>query len=231
MKVKHYKQMHRIFSTTPDSVEQLGYVLMEVYGYTYEQVDSMDRFRFTMKVDKLKRAVERKEPKWPWRIRFEEDATKLTFGQFIECQYWLQQGELPLVLDLVAASIMRDRTDHKADAQRINELPIHHVLAPVNRFAVSLEALVQSYSGLFDKDDVQEEEEEDLSSPQMPSFGSTSHPFVEQYGWIFSATTVAQHEGLRLMQAFQLPVIQALNDMAYLKSKRKFDEWIAKKKR
>lgn len=230
MTVGQYKQMHHIFSTTPDSVEQLGYVLMEVYGYTYEQVDSMNKFMFTMKVEKLKRAVERKEPRWPWRIRFEEDATKLTFGQFIECQYWLQKGELPLVLDLVAASIMRDRTAHRADAARINHLPIHHVLAPITRFARSLEALVQSYSGLFDKDEEPEEDESEPGTP-MPSFGSTSHPFIEQYGWIYSATTVAQHEGLRLMQAFQLPVIQALNAMAYLKSKRKFDEYIAKKKR
>lgn len=230
MTVEQYKRMHHIFTTTPDSIEQLGYVLMEVHGYSYEQVDTMDRFRFMMKVDKLKRAVERREPRTPWRIRFEEDATKITFGQFIECQYWLQQGELPLVLDLVAASIMHDRADHKKDAERIGKLPIHHILAPVTRFAASLEALVQSYSGLFDKEEP-EEEEEDLSAPKMPSFGTTSHPFIEQYGWIFSATMVAQHEGLRLMQAFQLPVIQALNDMAYLKSKRKFDEWIAKKKK
>lgn len=223
--------MQHIFSTTPDTVEQLAMVLMHVYGYTYEQVDSMNKFKFMMKVEKLRQAVEKKEPWYPWRVRFQEDATKITFGQFIECQYWLQQGELPLVIDLIAASILTKRTSHKADVDRINNLPIHHVLAPVTRFVQSLESLIQSYKGLFGKDDPIEEAEEEEAVPQGPDFGNSSHPFIEQYGWIFSATTVAAHEGIKLEEAYNLPVVQALNDMSYLKSKRKFDEWVAKKKR
>jgi len=48
--------------------------------------------------------------------------------------------------------------------------------------------------------------------------------FSKHYGWIYSATAVADHERITLDQAFELPLIQFLNDLAYLKMKRKVEE-------
>jgi hypothetical protein len=46
---------------------------------------------------------------------------------------------------------------------------------------------------------------------------------MRKYGWIYQATIIADHERIRLDEVYELPTIQALNDLAYLKSKSAFD--------
>lgn len=48
--------------------------------------------------------------------------------------------------------------------------------------------------------------------------------FTKHYGWIYSATIVADHERISLDHAFELPVLQFLNALAYMKMKRKVEE-------
>lgn len=48
--------------------------------------------------------------------------------------------------------------------------------------------------------------------------------FAKHYGWIYSATLVADHERITLDQAFELPVRQFLNAMAYCKMKEKLEK-------
>jgi hypothetical protein len=54
------------------------------------------------------------------------------------------------------------------------------------------------------------------------------HSFIEQYGWIYSAKEVAQHEGITLDKAFDLPILQAFNALAYLKSEQAYQKYINK---
>lgn len=46
---------------------------------------------------------------------------------------------------------------------------------------------------------------------------------MRQYGWIYQATLIAEHEKIKLMEVYELPAIQALNDLSYLKAKNAFD--------
>jgi hypothetical protein len=46
---------------------------------------------------------------------------------------------------------------------------------------------------------------------------------MQRYGWIYQATIIADHERIKLVEVYDLPVIQALNDLSYLKSKNAFD--------
>lgn len=223
MTVAQFQRINEINETTPDSIEQLGWMVCEVFGLTHDEVDSMSAKKFEKHAAKLQRMMQRKEPKF-FRIPFETDATKITFGQFIEVQYWLRQS-LPAVLDLVAASILIDRTDHKADAAWLRDQPLRKVLPPVQRFNDSLNELVASYKGLFDNEETEEEDEQVRPMRKGPDI----HPFIEQYGWIYSATEVAQHEGIKLDEAYALPVIQALNDLSYLKSKQQYNKHLSKK--
>jgi hypothetical protein len=48
--------------------------------------------------------------------------------------------------------------------------------------------------------------------------------FSKYYGWIFSTSQVAEHERITLDAAFELPVLQYLNDLAYLKMKGKVEK-------
>lgn len=52
--------------------------------------------------------------------------------------------------------------------------------------------------------------------------------FTRNYGWIYTTRELATFEGISLEQAFNLPVVQALNDLLYLKEKIEYDKLIMK---
>ena len=56
-----------------------------------------------------------------------------------------------------------------------------------------------------------------------PNESGIEYIFNRYYGWIYSATQVAEHERITLDQAFELPVLQFLNDLAYLKMFKKLE--------
>jgi hypothetical protein len=62
-------------------------------------------------------------------------------------------------------------------------------------------------------------ESEDDGEPDQ----SIERVFARYYGWIYSATVVADHERITLDQAFELPVLQFLNGLAYIKMKNKVE--------
>jgi hypothetical protein len=48
--------------------------------------------------------------------------------------------------------------------------------------------------------------------------------FASNWGWVFNAKQVSEFEGIPLDQVYDLSVIQFLNDLSYLKSKKQLDE-------
>ena len=62
-------------------------------------------------------------------------------------------------------------------------------------------------------------EREDDGEPDQ----SIERVFARYYGWIYSATVVADHERISLDAAFELPVLQFLNGLAYMKMKNKVE--------
>jgi hypothetical protein len=46
---------------------------------------------------------------------------------------------------------------------------------------------------------------------------------MQRYGWIYQATLIAEHERIKLSEVYELPTIQALNNLSYLKAKNAFD--------
>jgi hypothetical protein len=52
---------------------------------------------------------------------------------------------------------------------------------------------------------------------------------MRNYGWIYQAKLVAEHEGIRLEKAFDLNTLQFLNDLAYIKAKNEYDREQLKK--
>jgi hypothetical protein len=52
---------------------------------------------------------------------------------------------------------------------------------------------------------------------------------MQRYGWIYQATIIAEHERINLADVFELPTIQALNDLSYIKAKNSFDREQMKK--
>lgn len=51
-----------------------------------------------------------------------------------------------------------------------------------------------------------------------------SQQFSQHFGWIYNAKLVSEFENIKLDDVYSLPVLQFLNDLQYLKMKRKVDE-------
>jgi hypothetical protein len=49
--------------------------------------------------------------------------------------------------------------------------------------------------------------------------------FTSNFGWIYNAKMVSEFEGISVDDATDLPVLQFLNDLNYIKTKRAFDEY------
>jgi hypothetical protein len=129
----------------------------------------------------------------------------------------LKQGEID-AMHLVTASIWGDFRAHQVKADILLKKHIRLILADYTTFLQSFAELLQGYKGLFESDEVVEDD----GKMEKP------HSFIEQYGWIYSAKEVAQHEGITLDKAFDLPILQAFNALAYLKSEQAYQKYINK---
>jgi hypothetical protein len=70
---------------------------------------------------------------------------------------------------------------------------------------------------LFDQRDEFEEGEQKKNATIEENFASN-------WGWIYNAKEVADFEAISLDKVYDLSVIQFLNDLSYLKSKKQLDE-------
>ena len=83
-------------------------------------------------------------------------------------------------------------------------------------FLSCIKRLDQQFSGLF---------EESISNGNDPGTSANgSGSFSEYYGWIYSTEQVAEFERISLEQAYELDILQYLNDLVYIKAKRKEEE-------
>lgn len=206
MTLSQYQRLAALWDDGNDNITQLALIVCDLYGFTYERVDNMSKWEFLRYVYKVNRQFTNilKRPFWA-REKFEINANKITLGQFIEIQYFLSNGEMDN-LHLIGASIWKDKREHQTKAELLRNKKVRYVLQPIKDFLISFFSLIDSYKNLF------ETEAEEVETEEKP------HPFISQYGWIYAATQVADHEKITLEQAYDLPIIQALNDLAYLKS-------------
>lgn len=213
MTVEQYQRIYEISVTTPDTVERVAWMICEVFGKKPDEVDNMSAERFMKFTDMLNQKLQTKERWYNW-VYLETDATKITFGKFIETSFWLRSSPVE-VIHLVSASLLRKWSGTHFDATNyILEQPIWTVYDQITQYVESLNKLIASYSGLFGQ--------------AGEEIGEKPHPFIDRYGWLFSAKQVADYEGIPLDKAYDLPVIQALNDLSYLKAKQDFDKWLSK---
>lgn len=221
MKLADYQRIAALWGEGEDHISQIGWIVMDLYGMSYDEVNEMDPklfLKYSKSIEKQFRNIDKK-PFWS-KIKFETDASKITLGQFIECQYFIKQGQIDS-MHLVGASIWKDKRNHKLKSEILSNTNIRHVLQDITKFFISFAALIDSYKGLFEADETEDETDE-LAKPEKP------HPFLDQYGWIYSAKQVAEHEGITLDAAFDLPIIQAFNDLSYLKAFQSYQKHLNK---
>lgn len=81
----------------------------------------------------------------------------------------------------------------------------------------SLQVFNRKYEGLFSKH--YDTDGEDIEGQS----GDADNSFNGRFGWIYSTTIIAEHERITLDEAWELPVIQSLNALVYLKAKNEHD--------
>jgi hypothetical protein len=221
MTLAQYQRIAAFWDTKNDEITQIALVVCDIYNLSYDQVNNMNPKKFI----KLSKKIERlflKVNKRPllFKLDLQTDATKINLGQFIEVQHFLKMGEVDSI-HLVGASIWESEKGHKEKAEILLNKNIRYVLQDFSTFLISYADLLNSYKGLF------ETEEQDIEDEE-PAKVEKPHPFIDQYGWIYSATKIAEHLGINLDEAFKLPVIQAFNTLSYLKSYQSYQKHINK---
>lgn len=81
-----------------------------------------------------------------------------------------------------------------------------------------MDGLCQRYQGLFGG---RADPDEDGAKGDAGGF---EQYFGERWGWFVSGAQVAELERIPLQQAYALPVIHFLNDLAFLKDRVQYDE-------
>jgi hypothetical protein len=218
MTLKQYQRIAGFYNQSDDEITQVALIVCDMFKLSHEQVDNMQPKQFIKYSNKVTKQFKKlgKKPLLG-RLKLETNAKKITLGQFIEVQHFLKQGEID-AMHLVTASIWGDSRQHQVKADLLLKKHIRLILADYTTFLQSFAELLQGYKGLFESDEVVEDE----GKMEKP------HPFIEQYGWIYSAKEVAQHEGITLDKAFDLPILQAFNALAYLKSEQAYQKYINK---
>lgn len=218
MKLYQYQRLAGFYDPENDEIQMISLLICDYFGLELNAIYTMDAkkfIRYTKKIIKIFNQVNKK-PFWV-RLKLETDAKKITLGQFIEVQHFLKDGQSES-LHLVGASIWDDKRDHVHKAELMANMPAQNVLNDIIKFIISFNELINSYKGLFEieekTDDDDEEIKNDIDKP---------HEFITKFGWFFSAKQIAAHEGIKLEDAYNLPIIQALNDLAYLKSEQSYN--------
>jgi len=217
MTLQQYQRIAGFYNQSDDEITQVALIVCDMFNLSHEQVDNMqpkEFIKYSNKVTKQFKKLGRKP--YFGRLKLETDAKKITLGQFIEVQHFLKMGEID-AMHLVTASIWGSSKAHDIKADLLLKKHIRYIIADYTAFLQSFAELLQGYKGLFESEEV--EEDGKMEKP---------HPFIDQYGWIYSAKEVAQHEGITLDKAFDLPILQAFNALAYLKSEQSYQKYINK---
>ena len=218
MTLKEYQIIYKHNNSVTDEVERMAFIIMDLYNLPYAKVDSMSKKAFMAKIKKVTKKFNQtfKKPFY-CRLPLETDATKINFAQFIEACYFLKNDPIPNLHLLAATLLKKKNKQHLSEAGKMLNKPVNYVISDCINFIDSFNTLLYSYRGLFEIDE--EQQEEIIEKPIKKA-----HPFVETYGWIYSAKQVADFENIPLDKAYDMPIIQALNTLSLLKSKADYEK-------
>ena len=222
--VEMYQYINEINESEMDQVDKMLFSMAFLVGKTEQEFDKINKFKFAQLQRQLKNRFEQlnmqgKEVERIKNFKFNFDIRKVTLGQFIEVQHFYKSNYVNN-LHLIAASFStcKDLT-HVERADKILKMPMLPVLNNVKKFLEVIKKLSEEYKGLFGiEDDMEQEELKPLTNG-----------FNEQYGWIYSAQKIAEFERIKLDEAYDLPIIQAFNDLAFLKAHQEYEAEINKR--
>jgi len=226
--VEMYQYINDINQSDMTNIDKLLQTVSVLTGKTVKQLDILGQSkrgvaRFNqLTIEVKKRFEELLKSGNPMskvkKFKFDFNIEQLKFGQYIEIQHFVKQGQIEAIHLLAASMCENEDMNHQQRAEHILQLPFLPVFWNVAHMIEKLNKFNHEYKGLLGIDD---EVDEELKPEQSK--------FNERYGWIYSAKKVADFEGVSLEAAFDLPVRQAFNDLAYLKELSNYEYELNKK--
>lgn len=215
-----FQQIDKINATEGMSdVDKALFSTCVVFDMTEYQLDNAGvskAVKLTKKVDKIFGAPADSRPRrrigW-WFITY--DVSSMSFGQFIELSFFLHQNPVQhahFILASISHAWKRANrsTDHRRKADYFLQRPISEIMGGLTLIKERYKEFTAEYKSLFGLD-------------QESTGDVQEHKFNKRYGWIYSASQVAEYERITLDEAMGLPVRQAMNDLAYLKAKATYE--------
>ena len=213
-----FQQLEAINNQGLTDIDRVLYSICVVYKKTEHQINNEDPKKVVRMMGELNLFATPFNPRAQSRMGkyiINYDVSSITFGQYIELAYYLSKGQIEcghLILATMSKQWLRNHStrDHNSKAEYFLQQPIEYVVGSLKAIQDGFESFNSRYKSLFGLD-------------VNVSGDVEGNDFNRRYGWIYSATCVAEHERITLDEAFVLPVIQAFNDLAFLKAKGKYE--------
>lgn len=216
-----YQQIEEVNKQEMPDMDKVLFSACFVFDLTEHELDNTAPAKVLRMTTKMQKVFEMPfSPKASAKIGryiINYDVSMMTFGQYIELAFFLvDKSKVTQYASYIMATISRQRmhkhttSDHRKKADYFLQQPVERVIGCINIIVDSFNRFNNEYKSLFGID------------PDVAG-NVQNDDFNKRHGWIYSATQVAQHEGIKLDEAFALPVRQALNDLVYLKAKGKYE--------
>lgn len=221
-----YQQLEAISKDeTLDDLDKSLFSICALYGLTEAQLDNYNPKRVLKMADKVNKLFSKPlKLDGPERIhtyKINYSIERITFGQYMELVYFTKHDIVNKAHYIVAtmAAAAKDK-EHFEKANCFIKLEADTVLGAAIKIKNAFDIFnTTKFKALFEP------------YPEMSMDSSAmSQWFMNNYGWFFSAKSVAEFEGITLEQAYSLPVVRALNDLIFIKAKGRYDYYLATKK-
>lgn len=214
-----FQQIEEINSRQIPDIDRVLFSACIVFDMTEYQMDNADPKKVVKLMGRMQSIFETpinaKVFNKIGRYFINYDIPKMTFGQYIELAFFLSNNPIQnahYIMATIGNQWLRKHTarDHRKKASYFLDQPIEKVMGALKMISGTFMEFNKEYKSLFGVDkEVSGDVQEDV--------------FNKRYGWIYSASQVAEYERITNDEAFALPVRQALNDLAYLKAKGKYE--------
>jgi hypothetical protein len=214
-----FQQLDEINNRGIPAIDRVLFSACIVYDMTEYEMDNADPKKVVKMMSKMQKVFETpfnaKVFNKIGRYFINYDISKMTFGQYIELAFFLSNNPIQnahYIMATIGNQWLRKHTanDHRKKANYFLNQPIEKIIGSLNRITEAFGEFNKEYKSLFGVDkEVSGDVQEDV--------------FNKRYGWIYSASQVAEYERITNDEAFALPVRQALNDLVYLKAKARYE--------
>jgi len=238
MTVEQFQKLTKIFELDLPEEDKARMYVKSLANLTDEQINSMHVEKFNKICAKVQKAFQVKgydlqngKPRKYFMIgrkmyRFNYDLKRPpnNAGRYIEVATYSNNiiGNLHLILASMVTPIKYFRAvkpkawQHEHIANDMKKMDFAVAYHAAVFFLESFQEINEVFASLFNGgNDIDNEGEDSIKDPTG---------FTLNFGWIYNAKVVSEFEAISVDDAMDLPVLQFLNDLNYIKTKRAFDE-------